>query len=322
MYCQLSPKHLLGLILQWISRGGRKSIKSFIASQSIFDHSSLNNGSIRAPLNFTLTRLSFSPPKLWCQTQTRRSSRSTGQNPPTHPHPPAVTAFLGRPQHRPAPACPSVPAPPLPVPRPRRDGTGPLLRTWGTPFPYPARPPPHCPGTTGDLRAPGRRLPHRSPLRSGDTKRSRLAKGSFRFAKRPEQEGGRGRPVPRGSRCRDGAGRLPREDDVAGPRPSPPAREDARRCTLNHLAAASVLHRRPLSAIAEAAPRSALTAPTTAPGPRRARYGPRAVSGVTRSSSASRHGPCNKQAAVLEVKRFLRQVPLSPSASSHGTLTH
>lgn len=194
MYCQLSPQHLRGLILHWISRGGRKRIRLFIASQTIFEHSSLNNGSLRAPFNLTLTRRPFSPPRLWCQTQARRSSRCTGQNPPPHPHPSPDTAFPGRP---PVP----LPRPRRSAPRPPRLGSARLGTAPGaTAAPHTGSSPP--PRGYSHPRVPGRALPHRCPRR--DTRGSRPAKGGSRFAKRA-REGGDRCPegsVPRGARGR------------------------------------------------------------------------------------------------------------------------
>lgn len=107
--CQVSPEHLLGLILQWISRGGRKRIRLFIASQTIFEHSSLNNGSTRAPFNSALPPLPFSPPRRCCRT-----------GPPRAPTPghrlPGAAAPLRTPPGRdgtgtadPSPALPATP---------------------------------------------------------------------------------------------------------------------------------------------------------------------------------------------------------------------
>lgn len=156
MYCQLSPKHLLELILQWISRGGRKRIRLFIASQTIFKHSSLNNGSIRAPFNLTLTRPPFSPPRFRCQTRAGRGCRSSGQNPPPAPHPRQ-----------------NPPTPPQARTPPSRGGRTATRAAW----PLPHRPPHPVRDETGPRGVPGvpslrpplpeyRALPHCSPLRS------------------------------------------------------------------------------------------------------------------------------------------------------------
>lgn len=127
----------------------------FIASQTIFKHSSLNNGSIRAPFNLTLTRPPFSPPRFQCQTRAGRGCRSSGQNPPPAPNPRAEpthvppspdTAFPGRPHGDPRRLAL---APPPPAPCPGRDGA-----TGGSGGPVPAPPAAPVPGITPLLPAP------------------------------------------------------------------------------------------------------------------------------------------------------------------------
>lgn len=81
----------------------------FIASQTIFEHSSLNNGSTRAPFNSALPPLPFSPPRRCCRT-----------GPPRAPTPghrlPGAAAPLRTPPGRdgtgtadPSPALPATP---------------------------------------------------------------------------------------------------------------------------------------------------------------------------------------------------------------------
>lgn len=129
----------------------------FIASQTIFEHSSLNNGSTRAPFNSALPPLPFSPPRRCCRT-----------GPPRAPTP----------GHR----LPGAAAP-LRTP-PGRDGTG-------TADPSPASPLPR-----GDQHPTGRALPHCSSLRSQRRGHGALPGGGKQLQVCKKSPSGTGTGVP------------------------------------------------------------------------------------------------------------------------------